>query len=179
MVRGEPGEPASHGRGLRSRQISSDVSPSWIAYFVSRAMLSMLSLPMMRRRWASTVLGLMGRPFDGLNAITCHLGNDRAQLAVEVFCYRVKEYIGAYAAVLGELHALIFSGGIGEHAPHLRRQMCENLERLGIAIDPAKNNTVPDVEADTATDKSPVRVFAIPANEELAIANDVYEWLPI
>jgi acetate kinase len=128
----------------------------------------------------SGLLGISGVSSDMRDVVeTAQSGNDRAQLAVDMFCYRVKKYIGAYTAVLGDLHALVFSGGIGEHAPNLRRRMCENLQRLGIEIDPVKNEAALGVEADIATDKSPVRVFVIPANEELAIANDVYEWLTI
>jgi acetate kinase len=128
----------------------------------------------------SGLLGISGISSDMRDVVeAAGGGNDRAQLAVDMFCYRVRKYIGAYAAVLGEVHALIFSGGIGEHAANLRLQMCGNLERLGIEIDPARNAAVLGVEADIAADGSPVRVFVIPANEELAIAHDVYEWLTI
>jgi acetate kinase len=128
----------------------------------------------------SGLLGISGFSSDMRDIIeAAGRGNERAQLAIDVFCYRVKKYIGAYAAVLGELHAVIFSGGIGEHVPDLRRRAGEGLERLGIEIDPAKNAAATGDEADIAADKSAVRVFVIPANEELAIAGDVYDWLTI
>jgi acetate kinase len=128
----------------------------------------------------SGLLGISGVSGDMRDvAEAASTGNDRAQLAMDMFCYRVKKYIGAYMAVLGELHALVFSGGIGEHEPDLRLRACENLERFGIEIDRDKNADAIGVETDISTHNSATRVLVIPANEELAIAQDVYEWLTI
>jgi len=66
-------------------------------------------------------------------------GTERAVAAIEVFCYRVRKYIGAYAACLGGLDAVVFTAGIGEGSPRIRAQSCAGLEFLGIAIDSAKN----------------------------------------
>lgn len=102
-------------------------------------------------------------------------GNQRAQLAIDIFCYRVKKYIGAYTAVLGTLDAVVFTGGIGENAANVRRGACSDLPQLGIHLDPQVNADVRAREALISTPESPVNVFVIPTNEEAAIANDTYE----
>jgi acetate kinase len=99
-------------------------------------------------------------------------GNDRAALAIEIFCYRVKIYIGAYFAALNGVDAVIFAGGIGERAPAIRAQICESLGAIGIAVDPAKNTAADSVEANISTEGASTPVWVIPTNEELLIARD-------
>lgn len=99
-------------------------------------------------------------------------GNDRAALAIDVFAYRARKYLGAYLAALGGAEAVVFTGGIGENATHVREKICIGLEALGIQIDPAANAKVRGREADVSTPDSPVRVLVIPTNEELVIARD-------
>ncbi len=101
-------------------------------------------------------------------------GHLRARLAVEVFCYRIRKYIGAYTAVLPHVHGLVFTGGIGENAPRIRELGCEGLATLGYEIDPVKNEKAVGVEADVSTNGSRARVYVIPTNEELLIARDTY-----
>ena len=97
-------------------------------------------------------------------------GDDRARLAVDMYCYRVKKYIGAYLAALGNVDALVFTAGIGEHAAPIRASCCQGLLGLGIVLDPEKNraNLPPPFEIQ-ATD-SPVRILVISTDEELQIA---------
>ena len=102
-------------------------------------------------------------------------GNSRAQLAIDVFCYRIKKYIGVYCAVLDTVDAVVFTGGIGENAVFLRQQICAGLTQLGIQLDRETNQTVVAKEAEISTTDSKVKVFVIPANEQVAIANDTYE----
>lgn len=102
-------------------------------------------------------------------------GNARARLAIDVFCYRVRKYIGAYAAVLEPLDALVFTGGIGENATCLRQQICAGMSQLGIRLDPAANDMALVDETQISAADSPVKVFMIPTNEQLAIANDTYD----
>lgn len=102
-------------------------------------------------------------------------GNARAKLAIDIFCYRIKKYIGAYAAVLDNVDALVFTGGIGENAVSLRQEICTGLTQIGIRIDPAANEAAVAKEADISSSDSKVRVFVIPTNEEVAIANDSYQ----
>lgn len=104
-------------------------------------------------------------------------GDARAELAVAMFCYRIKKYIGAYVAVLGGLDALVFTGGIGERAPLIRELACRGLEILGLAVDPAKNGGAAAGVAEIQTDRSRVKVLVIPTNEELEIARQTAQAL--
>lgn len=99
-------------------------------------------------------------------------GNSRAGLAIEMFCYRVKKYIGAYLAALNGAYVLIFTGGIGENAPAIRAQICANLDSLGITVDSAKNDAAGGKEANISGDSARTQVWVIPTNEELLIARD-------
>ncbi|HOC55938.1 MAG TPA: acetate kinase [Verrucomicrobiota bacterium] len=98
--------------------------------------------------------------------------NEYAHLAVDVFCYRLKKYIGSYAAALGGLDVLAFTGGIGENAPPVRARSCEGLEFLGIQIDPKRNAEGSGKEALISTDAASVKVYVIPTDEELVIAEE-------
>jgi acetate kinase len=99
-------------------------------------------------------------------------GNPRARLAIDVFCYRIRKYIGAYFAALNGVDAVIFTAGIGENAPAIRAQACESLEALGIRIDPARNASARGVEAEISAADAATRVWVIPTNEELLIGRD-------
>jgi acetate kinase len=104
-------------------------------------------------------------------------GDERARLAVDLFCYRIRKYIGAYFAVLGRLDALVFTGGIGENQPGIRAQCCAGLDALGIRID-AQRNTAPDTAVrEVQAGAAGVRVLVIPTNEELEIARQTLETL--
>ena len=98
-------------------------------------------------------------------------GNQRAELALRVFDYSVKKYIGAYAAAMGGVDAVIFTAGVGENGPETRESACAGLEFLGIKIDPEKDK-VRGKEMDVSADDAKVRVLVIPTNEELTIAMD-------
>jgi acetate kinase len=97
-------------------------------------------------------------------------GDAAAQLAIDLYCYRIKKYIGAYMAVLGQLDALVFTAGIGENSPWVRAAACAGLERLGIAVDTAKNHAPRHGTAAIERADAPVRVLVIPTNEEIEIA---------
>ncbi len=107
-------------------------------------------------------------------------GNDRARVAMDLFAYRVRKYIGAYAAALEGINCVVLTGGIGEN-DHLQRRWCvQGLEHLGIVEDPAKN--VADLEyedgiAPIGTDDSPTHLLVIKTDEELMIARDTVEVL--
>jgi len=98
--------------------------------------------------------------------------NENARLAVEVFCYRLKKYIGAYAAAMGGLDVLAFTGGIGENADAVRAKTCEGLEFLGIQIDPKRNAEGSRKEALISADSARVKVYVIPTDEEYVIAEE-------
>ena len=104
-------------------------------------------------------------------------GDPRARLAIDVFCYRIRKYIGAYFAALNGADAVIFTAGIGENAPAIRAQACESLDALGIRIDPARNASAQGVEAEISPAGAATGVWVIPTNEELLIGRDTVRCL--
>jgi acetate kinase len=97
----------------------------------------------------------------------------RARLAIDVFCARVKRYVGAYHAEIGGADAVVFAGGIGENSPFVRAKVCAGLERLGLELDPARNEGLErGAAARISTDASPLAAWVVPTNEELLIARD-------
>ena len=100
-------------------------------------------------------------------------GNDRAQLALDMFIERVKRYIGGYMAELGHVDALCFAGGIGENSSSMRKDILDTFEELGVKLDLEKNNT--REEALISADDSKVKVYVVPTNEELMIARDTLD----
>lgn len=123
----------------------------------------------------SGVLGISGCSNDMRTLIEmAAAGHQRAQLALDVFCYRVKKYIGSYYAVLGRIDALVFTGGIGENAPVVREKVCDGLAGLGIEIDGKRNEQLTGGEGRLDPDGA-TAVLVIPTNEEGAIAKDTYQ----
>jgi len=125
----------------------------------------------------SGLLGISGQSNDMRTlAEKAAAGDPRAQLAFDIFCYRVKKYIGAYSAVLGRTHAVVFTGGIGENSPAVRAAACDGLEHFGIVLDPGANQrTLGRKEGKITTPESPIQVLVVPTDEEKAIAADTYE----
>jgi acetate kinase len=124
----------------------------------------------------SGLLGISGASNDVRNLMElAEEGHQRAKLAIDMFCYRIKKYIGAYAAVLGSVDAVVFTGGIGENAVHLRSQICSDMTQIGIELDQAVNKEAKATETEINSDESRVTVLVIPTNEQAAIANDTYE----
>jgi acetate kinase len=99
-------------------------------------------------------------------------GNRQAALALDVFCYRIKKYIGAYWAAMGRLDAIVFTGGIGENSPIVRGKVCRGLEQMGIRLDDDKNAAVSGSVARVNTESSPVGILVIKTNEEREIARE-------
>lgn len=102
-------------------------------------------------------------------------GDEHAQLAIDMYCYRIRKYIGSYFAVLGSVDALVFTGGIGENAELIRKLCCEDLDLLGIVLDNQKNKGCSPELSEIQGEKSSVRILVIPTNEELEIARQTYE----
>jgi acetate kinase len=102
-------------------------------------------------------------------------GHVRAVLAIDVFCYRIKKYIGAYAAILDTVDAVVFTGGIGENSVFMREKICNAVTQIGVQLDLAANKGAVAKEAEINTKASQVKIFVIPTNEQAAIANDTYE----
>jgi len=97
-----------------------------------------------------------------------------ARLAFELYCYRIKKYIGAYWAVLGRLDAVVFTAGIGENAAAVRAQACKGLEGLGIRLDAGRNAATLQAVSDVSTADAPVRVLVVRTDEELEIAAQTF-----
>jgi acetate kinase len=97
-------------------------------------------------------------------------GEPLAQLAVELYCYRIKKYLGAYFAVLGRVDAVVFTGGIGENAAQIRERCCQGLEGLGITVDDRKNEKAYEEVLEIQRDSNPVKVLAVRTDEEREIA---------
>jgi len=118
----------------------------------------------------SGLIGISGESSDMREILKAMKeGNKRAGYAFDLFCYRIKKYLGSYASAMGGLDAFVFTGGIGENSDDVRKAVCEDLEFFGIELDEAKNkahdNTI-------SSDNSRVKVLRIPTNEELVIALD-------
>jgi len=102
-------------------------------------------------------------------------GDGQAQLAIDMYCYRIKKYIGAYYAALGGLDALVFTGGIGENASYIRAGCCRGLCHMGIEVDDEKNEQKSNHAFSIHTEGCPVNVLVVPTNEELEIADQTIE----
>ncbi|MCM1043616.1 MAG: acetate kinase [Corallococcus sp.] len=122
----------------------------------------------------SGMLGLSGLSSD-FRDLTENDGllNPRNKLAVDVFAYGVKRYIGSYTAVMNGVDAIVFTAGVGENTAYVRKQAVSNLDYLGIVLDEAKNQNCPRGQiADISADNSKVKILVIPTNEELVIARE-------
>ncbi|MDI6784206.1 MAG: acetate kinase [bacterium] len=158
--------------GLVMGTRAGDIDPGIIFYLAEKLHLSIAQITQMLNK-KSGLLGLSGISNDVRNLLEeAEKGNDRAQLALDVFCYRVKKYIGAYMAVLGKTDALVFTGGIGENATLLREKICANLDWLGITLDRELNTKTQRKEQCISSPESRVKVFVIPTDEEARIAVD-------
>ncbi len=123
----------------------------------------------------SGLQGISGVSSDMRDVISeAEKGNERAQLALDIYCYRVRKYIGAYACAMGGLDCVVFTAGVGENSDLIRAKCCEGLDFLGISIDPERNNKAVGIEAEITTENSKVKVLAVPTNEELIIAEDTF-----
>jgi acetate kinase len=127
----------------------------------------------------SGLLGLSGRSAD-MREIqqAADAGDHRAELALEVFAYRARKYLGGYTAALGGVDAIAFAGGIGEHSPQMRARICRGLEFLGIVIDSAGNDRASGkVSERISSDAASVQLWVVPTDEEGQIARELFNLL--
>jgi len=149
-----------------------DIDPSIILHVMAREELSLHEANTLLNKH-SGMQGISGVSSDMRDIIEeSQKGNRGAQLAFDIYCYRIKKYIGAYAAAMGGLDVLVFTAGIGENSPLVRKKCCENLGFFGVKIDDERNEEGVRIEQQISSDDSKVKVFAIPTNEELVIAMD-------
>jgi len=155
--------------GLVMGTRSGDVDPSLVQIIASREDLSSQEVDSL----LNTRSGLLG--VSGFSNDMRELQGSReplADLAIAIFCHRAKKYIGSYLAAMGGADAVIFTGGIGEHSPQVRSQICAGLEWAGLHLEAARNNAAIGFEAQLTTDSSTLAAFCIPTDEELLIARD-------
>jgi acetate kinase len=152
-----------------------DLDPAALLFIMGRDELGAAEASALMNKH-SGLLGLSGLSPDMRTLLEAEeKGNERARLAIEVFCYRLRKYIGSYVAALGGVDAVAFAGGIGENAPAIRERTLAGLDALGLAVDPARNGDAKGIEAEISPAGARTRVFVIPTNEELMIARDAFQ----
>lgn len=126
----------------------------------------------------SGVLGITGISSDMREIESANdKGNERAKLALDMYSYRIKKYVGAYAAAMGGCDIIVFTAGVGENQASMREDVCKNMEYMGVKLDVEKNKTIRGEEAIISTPDSKVTVCVIPTDEELMIATDTMNLL--
>lgn len=126
----------------------------------------------------SGVLGITGISSDMREIESANdEGNERAKLALDMYSYRIKKYVGAYAAAMGGCDIIVFTAGVGENQASMREDVCRNMEYMGVKLDVEKNKTIRGEEAIISTPDSKVTVCVIPTDEELMIATDTMNLL--
>jgi acetate kinase len=160
--------------GLLMGTRSGDIDAGAVTYLIGRGVTNVDS--MLNEK--SGLAGLSGVSND-MQAVLAEAakGNERAEVAVQVFCYRVTKYIGAYFAAMSGADAIIFTGGIGEHAASIRERVCAPLGVLGVSLDPARNDAAVGKEQKISPDGTSPAVWVIPTDEELVIARDTMKAL--
>lgn len=158
--------------GLQMGTRSGAIDPSVVLYLMKHENLSPDEMNTLLNK-ESGFLGVSGITSDSRDLVAAaSQGDDRCQIAIDIFRYQIKKYIGSYAAAMGGLDAVVFTGGIGENSFDLRREVCENLEFLGINVSQSRNQDLNHHEGKISTDDSKVQVWIVPTNEELLIARD-------
>jgi len=158
--------------GLLMGTRSGDLDPAVILHIMGREELSLHEANALLNKH-SGLNGISGISSDMREINKAADEGDRhAALARDIYCYRLKKYIGAYTAAMGGLDVIVFTAGIGENSPVIRQMTCEGLQFLGIELDPGKNESAVAKETEISSQKSKVTVFVIPTNEELVIARD-------
>ncbi len=158
--------------GLLMGTRSGDIDPAVILHIMGLEELTLHEANTLLNKH-SGLSGVSGISSDMRDVIeSAEEGNANAKLAFDIYCYRLSKYIGGYAAAMGGLDCVIFTGGIGENSPQVRETTCEKLKFLGIELDKNKNFSAIGLETDISADNSKVKVLVIPTNEELVIARD-------
>ena len=161
--------------GLVMGTRSGDIDPAIIEFIAAKEGMSLPDIDSMLNKH-SGLLGVSGLTGDmrELLAEAAEHDDRRARLAIELFCYRVKKYLGAYLAVMNGADAIVFAGGIGENAPTIRARICEGLDWLGIGFDAQRNDELVGREGRFDREGTRVALWAIPTDEELLIARDTF-----
>jgi len=163
--------------GLMMGTRSGDVDPSLAGFLARREAVDIAEV----EGWLNTrsgLLGVSGRSGDMRELLEAEAqGDAHAALAVAMFCYRVRKYVGAYLAALGGANAVVFGGGIGENAPSVRARVCAGMGWCGLTLDDGRNTRTIGSEGRISTDDSRVQAYVIPVDEEGVIAHDTVRCL--
>ncbi|RKZ26126.1 propionate kinase [bacterium] len=161
--------------GLVMGTRSGDIDPAIVGFIAERENLTAQEVINILNK-KSGVLGITGKYTDRRDILKAmEEGDERARLAFEIECHRMKKYIGAYMAILGRVDAIVFTAGVGEKGWETRERVLEGMEHLGIKLDRERNRQAVsrDKESIISTDDSPVKVFVIPTDEEIVFVEDV------
>jgi acetate kinase len=177
-IRGGNSQDTSMGltplEGLVMGTRSGDIDPAIIDFISVKEGLSSREVETLLNK-QSGLLGISGLTNDMRELLDeeRESGDRRARLAIDVFCYRARKYIGGYLAAIGGAEAIIFTGGIGENSPDVRRRICDGLEWMGLQLDQEKNElAVKGFEGVISKSESRLAAYVIPTDEELLIARD-------
>jgi acetate kinase len=159
--------------GLVMGTRSGDVDPAILSLIASKEGISLNEVETLLNK-QSGLLGISGLTHDMRVLQTEMQQHDdrRARLAIEIFCYRVRKYIGAFLAAMGGADAIIFTGGIGENSPEIRARICEGLEWAGLSLDDERNKKTVGLRGAISREDSRLAAYVIPTDEELLIARD-------
>lgn len=160
--------------GLLMGTRSGDIDPAVVLHIMNKEEMTMHEMNTLLNKH-SGIQGLSGLSSDMREIEQVLDTNDQALLAHQVFCYRLKKYIGAYIAAMNGVDAIVFTGGIGENSSVVRRDTLKDMQFLGIDLDSKKNNKREKVEREIQSRTSKVKILIIPTNEELVIARDTME----
>ncbi|MBQ7021636.1 MAG: acetate kinase [Phascolarctobacterium sp.] len=157
--------------GLIMGTRSGEIDPAIIPFLMEKENMDAMQIDNFLNR-RSGILGISGlsSDFRDLEA-AANNGDERSQLAIDVFAYKVKKYIGGYVAAMGGVDAIVFTAGLGENSPFMREKICNGLEYLGTRIDPELNK-IRGKAREISIKRARTKIFVIPTNEELVIARD-------
>ena len=159
--------------GLVMGTRSGDIDPAIVAYLAQKESVDASQVV----GWLNHQSGLVGlscQTSDMQELLEIESRDHRARLAIDVFCYRIKKYIGSYLALLSGGDAVIFSGGIGEHAATIRARICQDMVWCGLILAPERNQMADGRESRISTEGASCHVYVIPVDEESIIAREVY-----
>jgi len=160
--------------GLMMGTRSGDIDPAIVPFVMSKEELTLGEVNSMLNKH-SGMLAISGFSGDMREIVEAMEDGDKnARLAFDMFCYRLRKYVGAYAAAMNGLDALVFTAGIGENSPDVRKAVCDGLTFLGVELDEAANRQRSKEARVISTPQSRVKVLVVPTNEELIIARDTY-----
>lgn len=162
--------------GLMMGTRTGDLDPGLLLYLARKEGLGVADLENLLNQ-RSGLLGVSGRSADMRELLAAAPHDPRAALAVDLFCYRARKYIGAYLAALGGAQAIVFGGGIGENQPLVRQRICDDMAWCGLTLDPVRNATATGVEGRISRDDARVQAWVVPVDEAALMAEAAAECL--